>query len=501
MPEDARVVRRVVAEGRLVLETSAHFGGGDAPDVDMALFSDADGDYLLPGSTLAGCLRSAIASRMMARGEFEDEDGLSAEPKSLQALFGEPALSGLDSGGQSAVIIDDVHLMPPQPSVPTQLATRRDSVRIDPRTGTAADGDKYDFEVLQPGSGGSVRLELVLRQGREAFAEELLGLFQGALDLLEAGEVSMGAKTRRGLGQLKVSDWRVKDYRLSDRADALAWLADALPAAGTPDRLDVAAPGWPAPDRAEFDMLFRLRGPLLVRTAPSELSAQEDAVQFQVRDLRTSKARATVPGTTWAGILRARARKIAITAGYPDTQVDRNLVDGIFGPVHLERAGTSGQALTAGRISISESVVDGTLGRTQARIRINRFTGGVARGGLFEERPDWPSTAGVPHLRLKMHLRHPEDHEVALLLLTIKDLWTGDLPVGGGSSVGRGTLAGCEGSLRADDHHWKWSDADPGSGRLSFDAEDDADLMEIKFGAAWRSWLDQAARGAEEEHP
>jgi hypothetical protein len=43
---------------------------------------------------------------------------------------------------------------------------------------------------------------------------------------------------------------------------------------------------------------------------------------------------------------------------------------------------------------------------------------------------------------LELEIRQPSEAEIGLLLLLLKDLWTSDLPVGGGSSIGRGRLQG-----------------------------------------------------------
>jgi hypothetical protein len=44
--------------------------------------------------------------------------------------------------------------------------------------------------------------------------------------------------------------------------------------------------------------------------------------------------------------------------------------------------------------------------------------------------------------------------EVGLMLLLLKDLWTGDLPLGGESSVGRGRLQGVSATITLDDNVW-----------------------------------------------
>jgi len=46
-----------------------------------------------------------------------------------------------------------------------------------------------------------------------------------------------------------------------------------------------------------------------------------------------------------------------------------------------------------------------------------------------------------------------------LLLLLLRDLWTGDLPLGGESSVGRGRLKGRSATLAYDGKTWRFAAA------------------------------------------
>ena len=45
-------------------------------------------------------------------------------------------------------------------------------------------------------------------------------------------------------------------------------------------------------------------------------------------------------------------------------------------------------------------------------------------------------------IRLKITIQQPDNAQIGLLLLLLKDIWTGDLPLGGEVSVGRGRLNG-----------------------------------------------------------
>ncbi len=102
--------------------------------------------------------------------------------------------------------------------------------------------------------------------------------------------------------------------------------------------------------------------------------------------------------------------------------------------------GSAGERQRAGRLQIEEAWLTGQFAsEVQSRIQIDRLTGGVLPGALFDEKPAWGQGATW---RLGCRLFEPKDYEIGLLLQLIKDLWSGDLPVGGGAGIGRGVLRG-----------------------------------------------------------
>jgi hypothetical protein len=64
---------------------------------------------------------------------------------------------------------------------------------------------------------------------------------------------------------------------------------------------------------------------------------------------------------------------------------------------------------------------------------------------------------------LVLTLRNPNDAEIGLLVLLLKDLWTGDLPIGGESGVGRGRLRGRHAKLTLANHVWEIEEKTDGS--------------------------------------
>jgi hypothetical protein len=47
--------------------------------------------------------------------------------------------------------------------------------------------------------------------------------------------------------------------------------------------------------------------------------------------------------------------------------------------------------------------------------------------------------------------------ELGLILLLLKDLWTGDLPIGGESGVGRGRLKGLSATISTPEGNWSFT--------------------------------------------
>ncbi|MGH7455870.1 MAG: RAMP superfamily CRISPR-associated protein, partial [bacterium] len=77
----------------------------------------------------------------------------------------------------------------------------------------------------------------------------------------------------------------------------------------------------------------------------------------------------------------------------------------------------------------------------QTRIRVDRFTGGVIEGGLFDSMPIFAPKENKT-MTVRLEIDDYKDHEAGLLLLVLKDLWSGDLAIGGEKNIGRGVFEG-----------------------------------------------------------
>lgn len=415
---------RWVIQGRLTLVTALHLGGGESDTVDMPVLRDGrTGAPLLPGTTLAGAFRNALADRLNGYG--------SCEPDEVSGLFG--GRRGDDEGAQSPLIVfDAIGTLPGGAGFEV-----RDGVAISPSTGVAEDHKKYDFEVLPAGTTFPVRVDLLVSP--EADEDALLKKLATALDALSHGDNGFGARRTRGLGKVRAV-WAATRHDLSTEGGWLTWaLSD--------HELSVPTSSWTIykalreaggvnisrlPDARSLvtvKLSLRMAHDFLVRSAGVTPEAPD------VSHLR-SGGYPILPGTSLAGVMRAQALRIAklvrTTHGDAEQWIDR-----LFGPHFEGQRAMPGFEPRASRLRVGEAKFEGSNAQRQARIAIDRFTGGVVDGALFDEQPE---VGG--RVNLTLELRDPQPGELGLVLLVVKDILDGRLPVGGTSSIGRGFFSG-----------------------------------------------------------
>jgi len=491
-----QILERIVVAGKLRLDTPAHFGNGDTDAfTDMPLIRDElDGSPLLTGASLAGALRNYLRERELgyqnhppeppADSSKEEKDRFELEQsreRNLMAslLFGAHRGDD-DEGEQSPLIVYD--------AVGHKAGVElRDGVRIDPETHTAEDDKKFDFQLFAAGTEFDLRFELIIavpdghkaenQQAIEAHRNRLLKALATALTGLEKGEITLGARKRRGFGRCSVSHWTVTLYKMSKREDLLAWLVEGRGEPDTPwtapveankdtsiakalDKASGASIELSDDKRKHFilDAKFEIDGSLMVRSGFPDKGPD----MIHLHSPRPDKGgginlKPVLAGTSWAGALRSRATQIANTL---DTSKNRNkaaaLIDRMFGPAEIK---TETKVAKSSRVDVAETVIAQECRLEQTRIKIDHFTGGAYESALFSESPLFGGRESQLDLRLSLLLPEQgklseQEAEIGLLLLLLKDLWTGDLPLGGELGIGRGRVKGIEADMTLDKRHW-----------------------------------------------
>ncbi len=453
--QSRQVGERVFISGRLVLESPTHLGNGDASGVtDIGLLRDElTGRPLLTGASLTGALRSYMREAELGYGVKEAAQGKYI----VEQLFGYVGEDVVDkdkdnkatASMESWLLIDDAVGEYPK-SRPVEI---RDGVAIDNATRTAVDRKKYDIELLAAGTVFPIHLELWLPQDAE-LAQRMKRWLALALNGLEQGHIHLGMRKRRGFGRCRVTGWKVTSFVMNKVTDVVGWLnyqiPDAVAAEGFEENivnlLGVGLPETDAREAFHMEATFSLASSLLIRADSGEADAPD------MVHLTNAAGQPVVSGTSLAGSIRARAERIARTL---KGDAAKSLIDSMFG-WHDEK---KPDKASGSRVIVQESVVQNPImDRVQNRVKIDRFTGGAYPQALFSQQPLFARDASKPTtVKIKLTLRkHAEmdttqfKAEVGLLLLVLKDLWTGDLPIGGERSVGRGRLAGQKAVLTVD---------------------------------------------------
>lgn len=257
------VLTRYTFQGKLVLKGALHIGSGgggsigsDAPMTDATVVRDSFGQAYIPGSSLRGVLRTAIGAyapalffndehAMLYDDNEEREQNLRAQIEALGQEASEEQLqqqlniwlTPAERLFGTVFWASPLHIPDLYPSKAIVAAGEvRHGVGIDRDTGAAQDQIKYDFEVLPRGHTFELFMRCEMPTAHEADWIKLLAL---GFRLFEQGELNLGGRLARGVGQVELRDLKV--YRLElDRAG----LRKALLGEGAERYGELQAEGW-----------------------------------------------------------------------------------------------------------------------------------------------------------------------------------------------------------------------------------------------------------------
>lgn len=234
---------RLRLRGVLTFQTALHVGAGKATDeaTDLPVLRDAQGHPFLPGASIKGVLRSTLESLVRSASEkstgFWACDPLVDKPNKLAAGLElacgvhEPGKrSGVDIrqhctlcqifGSRvlaSHVRVSDALIRDRDQRPPIEL---RDGVAIDRDRRVVYGGQKYDFEVVAPGT--QFNLEVFVENPQPW----MMGLLTIGFDQIADGFTTLGGFSSRGLGRATL-EW----------TDVLEFSAAQLLAGNDPESL------------------------------------------------------------------------------------------------------------------------------------------------------------------------------------------------------------------------------------------------------------------------
>lgn len=417
-----------------------HSGRGDNTH-DVLLVRDANGLPTIPGSSLAGVLRHAYGRRH-------------GEPDGNQ-LFGTLEGQGLvsplsvdwgllhDTGDQphegllaTQTLHDDVlfnFLLQDKPIV-------RQRVRLNHR-GAAEDAGKFDTTLIPAG----VRYSHWLGYWCDGSAVSSQR-WERLLELIGNSTLQLGHGTRSGNGQFHVHRLNTAHWDLRT-TDGRAGYQQRPRQRCDGNGLQGHTLSHPA--KAELQVHLQLQADSGWRIGggehsldihekePDLLPQHELRVIWEGSRARLGKQVHLLPGSAIKGALRHRvAYHWRRLQGQWATQALEKIED--CPAIRQLFGSSSGDGGIAGALRINDLHLDNTATSVLMHNRIDRFTGGVIKGGLFSEQVLWQTP-----FTLKIHLDSPGKVEAdarQALQLALQDLACGRLPLGAGGSRGLGSF-------------------------------------------------------------
>ena len=465
-------MKRLVYRARIHLPYGFHTGDGRRLDVtDQPLFRNADGRLELPGTSIAGVLRADARRLVRALGGPRAECRADSRCRCLTCQVFGPRAKTRRGDEEDPLWASRLYV---RGGVACEdPATRiRDHVGIDRRTHTAADRRKYDVEISGP-----VTFPCLLRIDDPK--DDEVELLEAVLRRLAAGWLYLGGKSGSGLGRAELAKLRRHTLDLRDRqqlvkhllADEVdagghdddlladgAWLKQWRLAAATPadgDEPTLAPADW---GQVRLGLALEFPNGLLVNDPAEALMAG-----FDHAFTRDHQGRPILPGSSLRGALRTRAEQILRTLAGPDAACDLNTQgsachqkigdrlrdDKIHEDekslpfdddrrLHCSACQVFGSGRLASSLKVSDFLtVEGTSRSPRAHemVAIDRFTGGAADQAKFDAQTSGPVTV-QGELTVELGPDRLQPWGLGLLVLVLRDLLVGDVPLGFGSAKG-----------------------------------------------------------------
>ena len=417
----AALREKIVIKGDFILQSPLRIGAGESgeQETDIYVLKNRAQKPIIPGSSLAGILRSACRS-------LKNE-----EPSFVNILFGGEHLPYTHTKKeirQSAIDVNDIVLEDFQIVI-------RDGVAINHKTGTSIDGSKHNYEAVDEGAHGKLELVVTVRKEHEDSRRDIEELSRTIAQMLVQG-IRIGSLTTKGFGLGYCPTVTISFYDFINRSAVKAWILKMDHATET---ISSDNRQFYTPENFVVDAKLAINGSLLIRHAIDEKVGDLPikAEHLQRRDKNGHVKQYIIPGTSLKGVFRHQAVKIL-------TQLNQDTT-------YLDELMGSASKKSKSRFIVDETYINPTDGlheHIQARNAIDRFSGGVMSSKVFAERPLWQDPNEKYPIKIHFEIR-PSFHsgkqrpwDLGLILFLIKDLCVGKIVLGGGKSIGRGILKG-----------------------------------------------------------
>ena len=360
-----KIIAKASLRGILKAATPLSVGGtGAGEHVDIELATDGTGQCYIPGTSLAGAIRSWLERQGCTEHFFGKADGEA-----------------------SRVYVYDS-------AIPYAIKERRHGISLNDNTGTVfgREGFFYTRAILPRGTSVPFNIELDVSNENDG------GILALIVEALEAGEIRFGRCRTRGMGKMYLADTAINYYDFVNDGTALdSWLENKPASINTLENFN--RPYLNRKKVFHIKISWQPESNLMVKSGLDGIAAKIMPLVSGIDEGGRIIA-PVIPGTSFKGLFRSHARKIFNTLMIEDKI---NIIDDIFGDEH--RAGrlmiddvycvTKQSLLLENWIEEDSDTLDIATSENQ-HVAIDRFTGGASPGALYNARPVKNSCAWEP---------------------------------------------------------------------------------------------------------
>ena len=438
-----RYVSRIVLEA----ETPFTVGSGEKDLLTDALVAkDVNGLPYLPGTSLAGVIRSACGIKRQEDTPFgyQDKNG----GQGSRVIFSDGVMIGNDGRP-----VDGLRVMSQNDDFYAhfKMLPVRQHVRIN-SLGSTDKGGKFDQQVTYQGTRFCFEMEL-LSTGSE---EEAL-FYEKMLNVLRRSTFRVGGGTHNGFGLMKVIALQRRDYDLTNPDDLESYVSRSA-ALDTPleDAKKLTTDTITDSTWKRYTLKLQPKDFFLFGSGmgddEADMTPVSEAYIVWTNGKPTFQERGIlIPATSVKGALAHRTayhwnklkkRFVDNDGEKPMTGDACPAVEAIFGKAGQD----SDKDIKCGNIMLSDVIISAgqkTEGeKIMNHVAIDRFTRGTMDGALFTEKV----TNGLGReIQLTVDVRKDsiQDEDISKAFeLALQDIVDGLLPLGGGVNRGNGTFVG-----------------------------------------------------------
>lgn len=413
-----KIKGKILFESQIKCLSPLHIGCGSSDRSDLDILIDKNGKPFIPATSFVGALRHFIEQMTPINKDFK---------KKFENFWG---FTTKTDGHQSSFHCSDLLCVNAIPSV-----IIRDGIKIDNSTGIVEDKGKYDYELVERGTIFNLNMEFFFNDSNEKFVKKMVATIYS---LLNSNKIQLGAKTSSGLGEIQLIQEHTKIYEFdfTKKDDVCYWLRQQFSDENIISKNELGSALEFLNSHFTIDATMQLKNSLIIKSYSDDPKLPDSTHIKSLDDW-------VLTGTSLKGAIRARAERILNTLAKPKT-----IFDELFGYVDPGKPATNSKK---GKIRINEIILPRFIAEVQTRIKIDRFTGGTIEAALFDSMPLFTDFKDKV-INLEINVQNCTHAEAGLLLLVLKDLWSGDLAVGGEKNVGRGIFEGIKAIVKYSSH-------------------------------------------------